>query len=721
MKSIEETKTRKSGIDIIGNVSWGTHFCQFYKTKQDLIDILVPYFKVGLENNEFCMWVTSQPLSVKEAMGVLKKKVKGFDKVTKKGQIEILDYSQWYIRGGRFDADKVLAGWVEKEHYALRKGFSGLRLSGNTFWLEKKDWKSFRDYEEKVNGIIGKHEMLAICTYSLSKCSASEIIDVIANHQFALIKREKKWEVIQSAEYKSLKESLEESEQRLYLATRASKDAIWDWDLERGRVWWNEAYTLSFGRPKNTRDSRQWWIDHIHFDDRQRVVDSIQAAIKGKNEHWRCEYRFQKKDGSYGNIFDRAYIARNKEGKAYRMVGAMLDLTERKKMEEELKKAKDNLELQVAQRAGELQRANEALKITKDNLSRAQAVAHIGSWYLDVINDILIWSDETYRIFGLDIGAALTYEMFLEIVHPDDREYVDKCWKAALNKEPYDIEHRIVVGGKVKWVREKAQVEFNKEGKAIRGIGTVQDITERKQREEDSRRLQEELMHVSRVATMGELTAALAHELNQPLMAIMSNAQAAQRFLAKEIPDVKEVQEILSDIIKDDNRASGVITRLRALLKKSEFEFAILDINDVIREVIPLVQSDTVIRNISLSIELNDNIPFVRGDRIQLQQVILNLILNSFEAMAGVDSKRLCISTEQKNNQFVTVSVMDSGIGVDDKNIDSLFKPFFTTKKEGLGMGLAINKAIVEAHGGSLWARNNPDQGATFYFTLPIE
>ncbi len=368
----------------------------------------------------------------------------------------------------------------------------------------------------------------------------------------------------------------------------------------------------------------------------------------------------------------------------------------------------------------ERRQVEDALKVMKDNLNRAQAVAHIGSWHLDIVNNILVWSDETYRMFGLPIGSPLTYEKFLEIVHPDDRGYVDNCWKAALNKKPYDIEHRIVVGGKLKWVREKAQVEFNNEGKAISGIGTVQDISERKQREEDSRKLQEELMHVSRVATMGEFTAALAHELNQPLMAIMSNAQAAQRFLAKKKPDLNEIGEILSDIIKDDKRASGVITKLRALLKKSEFEFMTLNINDVIQEVISLVHSDIVIKNISLSTELNDNIPLVRGDRIQLEQVILNLILNSCEAMKDLDSKRLCIRTVQENDKFITVGVKDSGIGIDEKNIERLFKPFFTTKKEGLGMGLSINKAIIETHGGSLWAKNNPDRGATFFFSLPI-
>ncbi|MFH1519637.1 MAG: MEDS domain-containing protein [Candidatus Omnitrophota bacterium] len=201
---IAAEKVRKMGIDIIGDVSWGTHFCQFYQTKEDLIDILVPYFKAGLENNEFCMWVTFEPLGVEDVKKALKEKVKDLDKYITKGQIEILDHSQWYTKSGKFEADNILRGWVEKEAQALKMGFDGLRLTGNISWLEKNDWKKFADYEAAVNNAIGKHRMLAICTYSLDKCGASEIVDVVNNHQFALIRREGKWEILESSERKKV-------------------------------------------------------------------------------------------------------------------------------------------------------------------------------------------------------------------------------------------------------------------------------------------------------------------------------------------------------------------------------------------------------------------------------------------------------------------------------------------------------------------------------------
>ena len=219
-------EARKTAIDIVGDVPWGAHFCQFYETKEDLIDILVPYFKAGLENNEFCMWVTSEPLNVEDAKRSLKKEVKNLDHYIKAGRIEILDFSQWYTKPGYFDSDKVLQGWIEKERQALKKGFDGLRLTGNTFWLEKGDWESFKNYEAAINSVIGKYRMLAICTYSLDKCTALEIIDVVSNHQCALIKQKGKWQIIESAEHEKTAEALRGSEEKYRAIFEQAADSI---------------------------------------------------------------------------------------------------------------------------------------------------------------------------------------------------------------------------------------------------------------------------------------------------------------------------------------------------------------------------------------------------------------------------------------------------------------------------------------------------------------
>jgi len=206
---------RQSGISLLGEVPWGTHFCQFYQTRNDLLDILVPYFKAGLENNEFCMWVTSDPLGPEEAKNALFSAVPDLNKYISNGQIEFLKYSEWYTKDGSFEADRVLSGWLEKMEKARARGFDGLRLTGNTFWLEREDWDSFTAYEQKVNETLYQFPILALCTYSLEKCKTTEILDVVSNHEFALIRTAGDWRLIESSEVKRTKLALEASNKEL--------------------------------------------------------------------------------------------------------------------------------------------------------------------------------------------------------------------------------------------------------------------------------------------------------------------------------------------------------------------------------------------------------------------------------------------------------------------------------------------------------------------------
>ncbi|MFH0975810.1 MAG: MEDS domain-containing protein [Spirochaetota bacterium] len=207
-------KIRRTGIELIGDAPWGTHFCQFYNTKQDLIDILVPYFRQGLADNEFCMWITSEPLSAAEAKTALREAVPQLDEYIRDDRIEILNYTEWYTKSGSFNADDVLQGWVDKLEDALKRGYEGLRLTGNTFWLEDADWAGFTAYEEAVNKVIGSYNMLAVCTYSLEKCGAPEIMDVMSNHKFALVKRGNSWQMIDNCERQMAEAAFAESEQR---------------------------------------------------------------------------------------------------------------------------------------------------------------------------------------------------------------------------------------------------------------------------------------------------------------------------------------------------------------------------------------------------------------------------------------------------------------------------------------------------------------------------
>jgi signal transduction histidine kinase len=281
-----------------------------------------------------------------------------------------------------------------------------------------------------------------------------------------------------------------------------------------------------------------------------------------------------------------------------------------------------------------------------------------------------------------------------------------------------------VVGGLVFSTLSAERAMSDELKQQLHALGQVfANLLSRKQAEFELQRLRQDLAHVSRVATVGELTTTLSHELAQPLTAILSNAQAAQSALKVDPVDLGEIREILQDIVEDDKRAGAVIHGLRALLKKGTPEFTDLDVNDLVAEVAGLVSSEVAHRHVSLRLELAPRLPRVRGDRVQLQQVVLNLVLNGLDAMqeSVAGGRTLVLRTAEESSAAVRVAARDFGAGIDAADLDHIFQAFYTTKTDGLGMGLAIARSIVDAHGGRLEAENNPDGGATFSFTLPVK
>jgi PAS domain S-box-containing protein len=296
------------------------------------------------------------------------------------------------------------------------------------------------------------------------------------------------------------------------------------------------------------------------------------------------------------------------------------------------------------------------------------------------------------------------------------RPYVERALSGEQIRYFHDID---LEGGRHIWVEAIYIPDADEQGTISGFYVLVMDVTERNLAQQESKQLQDELLHAGRISTMGELAGALAHEINQPLSAIMSNAQAAKRYLNAPTPDMEEIKEILNDIIKEDARAGEVINRLRGLLKKGKTEFESLDLNLIFKEVVGLLHSDAVIRDFEIDLELDPLLPLVRGDRIQLQQVALNLMLNSFEATAEQprEGRRVLIRTCQ-NDSEVLAAVADHGKGIRASEIEKVFNPFYTTKPQGLGMGLSISRSIISRHQGRIWVENNPGGGTTFYFSL---
>jgi C4-dicarboxylate-specific signal transduction histidine kinase len=476
-----DPQLRKTGIGVVGEVPWGTHFFMFYETKEDLLDTLVPYFKAGLETGELCLWLVAEPLTEEEATNALRRAVPEFERYLANRSIEIARGRRFYFSENDPQLERTIRTWAEKADSALTHGYAGLRVSANTAWLERKDWKAFCEYEKEVNNSISRWRMTALCTYPLAGSTAAEILDVTRTHQFAIARRNKGWEVVETSELKQAKS--------------------------------------------------------------------------------------------------------------------------------EIKRLNDELERRVTDRTRQL--------------------------------------------------AAVNEEMRKEMI-------------------------------------------------------------ERQRAEEALLEVQAELARVTRALDMGELLATIAHEVNQPLTAIVTNGNFCLRRLESVTPNLDELRAAIAEIVSDGARASAVISRIRSLLTKGAPRRTPLDINEVIQEVIILLRNELTRNRVALRTKLPDDLPRVFGDPVQLQQVLIILIMNAIEAMhISTERPPKLLIKSAKNPDGVLVQVQDSGPGVRPELSDRIFEPFFTTKLEGIGMGLSISCSIIESHGGHLSLVPTP-QGALFQFTLPL-
>ena len=353
----------------------------------------------------------------------------------------------------------------------------------------------------------------------------------------------------------------------------------------------------------------------------------------------------------------------------------------------------------------------------------AANAAELGMWMWDIVRDEVWITDKGRALFGFAPSEKIDFNRFRNRLHPEDRESVLQALEKSLRTgTEYESEYRAVLpDGQVRWIAGRGQVEFNGDRQPVRMRGAALDITKRKQAEEQAAHHRNEIAHLSRVTTLGELSGSIAHELSLPLSAILSNAQAAQRVLAHGGADLTEVREILNDIVSEDQRASEVIQRLRQWLKKGEVQQHSLRINEVVEDVLKLIHSDLVNQHVTVDVELGRNLPFVTGDPVQLQQVLLNLVVNACDAMTNCDTptRWVLIRTGIESGSAVIVSVTDQGRRIPEEKMEQIFEPFFTTKEEGMGLGLSVCRTIIAAHRGKLWATNNTDRGATFHFSLP--
>lgn len=496
------------------------------------------------------------------------------------------------------------------------------------------------------------------------------------------------------AEVRELARGLEAKVRRL---VEANVVGIVMWDLDGAITGANDAFLrmvqysredLASGRVRWTELTPAEWRGHD-----ERAVAELMAT--GVFQPFEKEY-FRKGGGRVPVLLGGALF----EGNGNEGVAFALDLSNQK-------------------------RAESALRRSEAFLAEGQRLSQIGTFVWRVATDEVTWSDELYRIFEIEIGVPVTLELLRTRIHPEDVSLLEKMKmveQARGGGNDFEWQYRLLLPDhSIKYLHAVAHATRDEEGQ-LEYIAAIQDVTSHRLSEEALAKARSELAHVSRVTSLGVMTASIAHEVNQPLAGIVSNASTCLRMLAADPPNLEGARETARRTIRDGHRASEVITRLRGLIAKKEVGTEPVDLNEATREVIALSTGELQRRRVVLRSELADDLPPAPGDRVQLQQVILNLLLNAADAMSGVDDRprQLVVRTQPDGGDGVSLSVQDSGDGFAPEDGERLFEAFYTTKSQGMGIGLSVSRSIIERHEGRLWAARNEGPGATFAFTIPL-
>jgi PAS domain S-box-containing protein len=749
-------KKRSFGIELVGEISWGTHLCQFYQNEQDLIDILVPYFTQGLRSREFCMWITSPPLEAQEAKKALTKAIPNLAYYLRKGQIEIISYSDWYLRDGNFDAAQVLDGWIAKEKDALKRGFDGLRLSGNTFWVERDLWQTFVDYEEAINSVIVDHKMIALCTYCLAKCTGSDVLDVIRNHAGTLLKQGDKWSIVEDILHRK---KTEETLRRLNRTLRAISNSnqalmratdeetflregcrILVEDCGYAMVW------VGFARDDSVKSVEpvayagfdKAYVDmlNVTWADTKRGHGPTGRAIRTGQPQlcqdmntdprfrpWRKEalkrgYRssialpLKSADKTFGAI-----TLYSKDANVCIAADEMKLLTELAtdlaygitmlRLRKEREQAEEKVNKQAA-----------LIDLSPDSIIVRSLDGTISFWSKGAEN-LYGWTKE--EVVGKNINSILQ-TMCIESFNDIVVELKQKGhWSGELIHQTKSS--RTVV------VQSYWLAKFDENGQVLELMESNVDITDRKQMqtklegyaahlEELVQERTQQLKETERLTAIGETAGMVGHDLRNPLQTVTGETYLAKTEL-KDLPDSpakRNLEETINTIAEQIGYMDKIVSDLQDFVRPISADKKVTDLNKLLIGTLAELKAP---KNVVTKLEI-DALPAVFADGQLLKRLFFNLFNNAVQAMPEGGVLTIKARKTGVGNGNVCIHVVDTGEGIPDCVKPKIFKPLFTTKSKGQGFGLAVCKRVIEAHGGTINFESTEGQGTKFTIEFPI-
>jgi PAS domain S-box-containing protein len=775
---------RRTGIDVIGDAPWGTHFCQFYSTKDDLKDVLVPYFKAGLEADELCMWVTSPPLGVREAWDALAKAVPEVESYRRRGRIQIVPHTEWYLLGGSFEQDRVLEGWVTKLEDALARGCAGLRLTGNTFWLEKSDWRSFADYEAAVDRVLGQYRMLALCTYSLDRCGASEVADVIRNHQFALIKRDGRWEVFESFDRRRMQEALALERERLAVTLQSIGDAVITTDVDGRVTSLNRAAEKLTGWSQAEASGRP--IGEVFRIVSEKTGKPVEGPVRevldlGKVVGLANHVALVTRDGTRVSIADSAAPIHGRDGMTLGVVLVFRDVTAERRAEEALRASERRVRLKLDSilcpegDVGSLELADiidaSSLQALMDEFYK---FARVPMAVIDLEGKVLVgvgWQDictKFHRVHPETSKHCIESDTQLSAGVPDGESRLYKC-----KNNMWDIATPLMVGGhhvgnvfmgqfffdderpdRELFEAQAARYGFEREeylaaldavprlsretvavGMAFflrlsamlsqlsySNVKLARSITDRESLMNSLRESKERLEEADR--RKDEFLGMLSHELRNPLAPIRNSIY----ILNHADPAGEQSRRAKAVIARQTEQLTRLVDDLldvtRIARGKVELRRDRVDLAQLVRRAGEDHGGLMRERGIELVVEVPREPMWAEGDAVRLVQIIGNLLHNcaKFTPSGG----HVTLSLEAVRGA-AEVHVRDTGAGMENDLLIHVFDPFVQAERTlartsgGLGLGLALVKGLTEMHGGSVRAASaGPGQGSEFVVRLPL-